>query len=273
MCVPGCREAVMGRLSRRGFFKGAGALAAGAALAPMAPVRATAQERSFSRVLDLTHTLGPDFPTFFGEPQLEIEPMFRFDKDGFNMNRWHLVEHTGTHMDAPIHFSGDGASAKEIDPETLVVPLAVVDVKAKAAENPDYQLSPDDIKEWESANGDLPEGCCVAMNSGWAAHVESEKFRNADAAGAVHFPGFHPEAAAMLMSDRSIAGLAVDTLSLDFGASTDFATHYAWLPTGRWGIECIAGLDEVPASGAVLVVGSPKVAGATGGPSRLFALI
>ena len=273
MCVPGCRETMMARLSRRGFISGAGAVAAGAALAPLGAGQALAQERSFSRVVDLTHSLGPDFPTFFGEPQLEIEPMFTFAEHKFNMNRWHLVEHTGTHLDAPIHFSEDGASADEIDPATLVVPLAVVDVRAKAAENPDYQLSPDDISDWEAANGRLPDGCCVAMNSGWAAHVGSEKFRNADADGVMHFPGFHPETAAMLLSDRSIAGIAVDTLSLDFGGSPDFATHYAWLPAGRWGIECIAGLDEVPAAGAVLIVGSPKIAGATGGPSRVLALV
>lgn len=270
MCVPGCREVVMARLSRRGLFKGAGALAAGAALAPLP---AAGQERSFSRVVDLTHTLAPNFPTFFGEPQLAIEPIFTFDEHRFNMNRWHLVEHTGTHMDAPIHFSADGAGTEAIDPASLVVPLAVIDVKAKAAEDPDYQLSPDDIGEWEAANGELPAGCCVAMNSGWAAHVGSDRFRNADAEGALHFPGFHPEAADMLLSERDVAGIAVDTLSLDFGASKDFATHYAWLPAGRWGLECVAGLDEVPASGAILVVGAPKVAGATGGPSRLFALL
>jgi kynurenine formamidase len=272
MCVPGCRETVMGRLSRRSLFRGAGALAAGAALAPLAPVRAIAQERSFSEVIDLTHTLGPDFPTYFGEPQLEIEAMFGFDKDGFNMNRWHLVEHTGTHMDAPIHFSKDGAAAEAIDPANLVVPLAVVDVRAKAADNSDYQLSPDDISDWEAANGELPQGSCVAMNSGWAAHVGSDRFRNADGDGVMHFPGFHEEAAAMLL-ERAVAGIAVDTLSLDFGGSQDFATHYAWLPTGRWGLECVAGLERVPPSGAILLVGSPKVAGATGGPSRLLALV
>jgi kynurenine formamidase len=89
----------------------------------------------------------------------------------------------------------------------------------------------------------------------------------------MHFPGFHPDAAKFLMGERRVSGIAVDTLSLDFGGSKDFATHYAWLPSGRWGMECIASLDQVPAKGATLVVGGPKIAGATGGPSRLFALL
>ena len=213
---------------------------------------------SFTKAVDLTHALPEDFPTFFGEQQLEIEKVFTFAENGFNLNKWHLNEHTGTHMDAPIHFSADGDNAAEIPVEKLVVPLAVIDIKAKAAENPDYQLTPDDIKAWESANGELPDGACVAMNSGWDAYVTSDKFRNADADGVMHFPGFHAEAADMMIKDRNVVGMAVDTLSLDFGGSPDFKTHYTWLPSGRWGMECMANLDEIPATGATLVVGAPK---------------
>ncbi|MEJ8573358.1 cyclase family protein [Microbaculum marinum] len=273
MCVPGCHEAVMRQLSRRGFFRGVGAATLAAATLPAAVAPARAQTVSFQKAVDLTHSLPPDFPTYFGDPQLEIEKVFAFDKDGFNLNVWHLNEHTGTHMDAPIHFSQDGQSADQIEIEKLVVPIAVIDVKAKAAEDPDYQVSPDDIRAWESANGELPEGCCVAMNSGWDAHVGTDKFRNADGDGVMHFPGFHPEAADMMISDRKVVGMGVDTLSLDFGKSPDFKTHYTWLPTGRWGMEAIANLDAIPASGATLVVGSPKIVGATGGPSRLIALV
>jgi len=71
-----------------------------------------------------------------------------------------------------------------------------------------------------------------------------------DAAGVMHFPGIHPEATEWLVKERSVVGLAVDTLSLDPGNSKDFKTHYTWLPTGRWGIENIANLDKVPATGA-----------------------
>ena len=271
MCVPGCHEAMARHFSRRGFFRAAGMVTAGAAVASSMPASVLSQSASFSKVIDLTHTLTPDFPTYFGPPQLEIETVKTFEKDHFLVYKWHLVEHTGTHMDAPHHFSPEGLSADKLDPSVLVVPLAVIDVKEKAAADPDYQLSRADIEAFEQANGALPENCCVAMNSGWAQFMGTEKFRNAAADGSMHFPGFHPDATNLLL-ERNVAGIAVDTLSLDFGASADFAVHFSWLPAGRWGIEAIANLDAAPAAGATLVVGSPKVAGATGGPSRVFAL-
>jgi kynurenine formamidase len=67
--------------------------------------------------------------------------------------------------------------------------------------------------------------------------------------------------------------LAVDTLSLDPGSSKDFKTHMTWLPSRRWGVENIANLDQVPPTGATLIVGAPKVQGATGAPARVIALV
>lgn len=111
------------------------------------------------------------------------------------------------------------------------------------------------------------------MNSGPADKVHTPEFRNADANGVMHFPGFHVEAVEYLLEERQVNGIAVDTLILDYGPSADFATHYRWLPTNRWGLEAIANLDELPAKGATLIVGSPTIAGATGGPCRLIALV
>ena len=274
MCVPGCTEAVLNRLNRRNFFKGSALAAAGATMAVMAPTPApAATRRSFDRVVDLTHTMGTDFPTFGGPPNLEFEPIASFGDDGYNMYRWLLVEHTGTHMDAPIHFSADGLSADEIPLEQLVVPLAVVDIAARAEEDPDTQLTPDDLTAWQSANGPIPQGACVAMNSGWDRRVGGDGFRNADGEGVMHFPGFHPEAVAYLLENTAAAGIAVDTLSLDHGPSADFATHYKWLPANRWGMECVANLGGLPATGATIVIGGPKIRGATGGPSRVLALV
>ncbi|WP_206607859.1 cyclase family protein [Ferruginivarius sediminum] len=264
----------MNRLSRRNFFRGAGAAAlagAAGAMAPAGPVRA--EPASFTKVVDMTHTLHPDFPTYFGKPGLGLDTMARLGDDGFNMNRWSLVEHTGTHMDAPIHFSEDGRTADEVPIEHLVVPLVVVDIREKADSNPDAQVTPDDLKAWVADHGPIPDGACVAMNSGWGRFADSEKFRNADDEGTMHFPGFHIEATQYLLEETSALGMAVDTLSLDFGRSKDFATHYAWLPTNRWGIECLANLDQLPAKGATLIAGGPKIAGATGGPGRMMALM
>jgi kynurenine formamidase len=112
------------------------------------------------------------------------------------------------------------------------------------------------------------------MNSGWGAHLATDKFRNAAADGkSLHFPGFHVEAAQVLIEQPSIKASAVDTLSLDFGPSPDFIVHRTWLSTGRYGIEGLANLDAVPTKGATIVVGAPKVRGGTGGPARIFAMV
>lgn len=259
-------------LSRRDFFKattvGTGAVAA-AAMSGAMPAMAQAP----AKIADMTHELHQSFPTFGGDEQFFAEKVFDFANDGYSLYNLKVNEHTGTHLDAPLHFSSDGQSVAEIPVENLVAPLCVIDIKARAAEDPDTQVTPDDLKAWIAAHGDIPKGACVAMNSGWSAHVNSTKFRNADDKGAMHFPGFHREVAQMLMEDADVAGIAVDSLSLDHGISQDFAVHYAWLPSNRWGLECIANLDALPASGATLIVGAPKHRGGTGGPSRVMAMV
>ena len=273
MCVPGCHAAVQAQLDRRGLFRaGAAALAAGALAGSASPAKARGL-RVFSRVVDLSHTLTPEFPTYVPDWALDVEQLTTFADNGFNLRRYTMVEHCGTHIDAPIHFAAEGATVDEIPLDDLILPLAVIDVRGKAAEDPDYQLSPDDLKAWEDRHGAIPEGACVAMNSGWAAKAPGEGFANRDGDGVMHFPGFHVEAADMLMTERGALGLASDTLSLDHGASTTFETHYAWLPSGRWGVECIAGLDDVPPAGATVVVATPKIGGGTGGNSRIMALV
>jgi kynurenine formamidase len=273
MCVPGCQDTVREALSRRRLLR-EGLAAAGLTGSFVAYRTDAAPARSFNAAIDLTHVMSPEFPTFFGVPGIEMEKKFDFRKDGFNLYWWHLLEHAGTHLDAPIHFSESGISAEQISADTLVVPLAVIDVAARAAENSDYLLSRDDLSAWERQHGRLPENCCVAMHSDWARHVANPaKFTGKDSAGVLHFPGFAPEAAQWLVKERNISGLAVDTLSLDHGPSKDFKVHYAWLPSGRWGLENVANLDKVPPSGATLVVGLAKVKGATGGPARLIALV
>lgn len=273
MCVPGCHAAVHSHLNRRGLFKaGAAALTAGALASASRPAKAKGV-RVFNRVVDLTHTLTPDFPTYIPDWVLGVEQMTTFAENGFNTRRYTMVEHCGTHIDAPIHFAAEGATADEIPLDDLILPLVVVDVRAKAAENADYQLSPDDLAAWEARYGEIPDGACIAMNSGWAAKAPGDGFTNRDGDGVMHFPGFHVEAADMLMSERGALGIASDTLSLDHGASSTFETHYAWLPSGRWGVECIAGLEDVPPVGATVVVATPKIGGATGGNSRIIALV
>jgi kynurenine formamidase len=259
-------------LSRRALFRG-GLAAAGAVAAATVPAPLFAQAAAPSKAHDLTHELHEMFPTYFGAQQLWMDQKFNHKEHTFNLFELRLSEHTGTHIDAPLHFTADGKSVAELPVEDLVGPLVVIDIKAKAAENADAQVTPEDIKAWTDANGPIPDGAIVAMNSGWAAHVATDKFRNLGADGkTMHFPGFHVDAVKQLL-EGSTKAIAVDTLSLDFGQSPDFIVHNTWLPAGRYGIEGIANLDAVPVTGATIMVGAPKIRGGTGGPARVFAMV
>ena len=246
MCVPGCQEALQAALSRRGFFTGAAA--AGFAATVIEPAEAAKKKPAkkaelaagtnapegqsyFKGVVDLTHTMSPDFPTFFGVPGIEMQKQYEFKKDGFNLNWWRIIEHAGTHLDAPLHFSEDGATADAIGAGELVVPLAVIDVRKQAEKDPDYLMGIEDVLIWEKRFKKLPKSCCVAMLSGWGSRVgDPAKFTGKDDSGTFHFPGVAPELAEWLLKERQVLGLAVDTLSLDHGPSKDFKTHHIWLP-------------------------------------------
>lgn len=258
-------------LSRRGFFKSAAMAGAAAAVGTTASAPA-AMAAGHSSVEDMSYTIDENFPTYFGTSGISMEQKFNFGTHGFNLFQYTMNEHTGTHIDAPLHFSADGASVDEIEVGNLIAPLCVIDIAARAAGDADAMVTPDDIKAWIAAHGEIPAHACVAMYSGWGAKVATDAYRGFDGEKQ-HYPGFHVEAAKMLIEETGAASLASDTLSLDHGASADFATHYAWLPSGRFGIENLANLDKVPASGATLVIGAPKHRGGTGGPARIFAMV
>ncbi len=274
MCDVCVMEAVKERmLSRRDFFRKTAAVGAAASLGGMVAAPA-AMAAGHGGVFDMTHKLSPEFPTFFGVPGISMEQQFNFAEHGFNLFNLAINEHTATHIDAPLHFSADGASVDEIPVIDLVVPLCVIHIHEKAAGDADAQVTPDDLKAWIATHGPIPDKACVAMHSGWAAKTGDAAAYTGDSGdGVKHFPGFHIEAAQMLLEETTAAAIAVDTLSLDHGPSPDFATHYVWLPAGRYGIENLAGLGDVPAAGATLVVGAPNHLGGTGGPARIFAMV
>jgi Predicted metal-dependent hydrolase len=256
-------------LSRRSLFKGM-AVAGAAALGSSAATPVLAQQ-SASKVVDLTHAYDGSFPTFDGNPGIEYEWAVEMAKSGYQLHKLTIYEHTGTHIDAPLHFSADGKSVDQIEPEKLVAPLAIIDITDRAKEDANATVEAADIEAWISANGELPSGAIVALRSGWAKKVTDPSFRN-DPAGNFAFPGFGKSATDLLQT-LDVAAIGVDTLSLDPGNSADFAVHNSWLPAGRYGIEGLNNLEELPVKGATIVVGAPKHRGGTGGPARVLALV
>ena len=102
--------------------------------------------------------------------------------------------------------------------------------------------------------------------------LDVRKYRNQDAKGKMHFPGFSVEAAKALIL-RKVSGLGCDTLSIDYGASEDFAVHHVSLGAGLYHLENLADLGELPEAGASLIVAPIKLEGGSGGAVRVFAII
>ena len=180
--------------------------------------------------------------------------------------------------DMAAGFAGSKGRAEEpadkLPVDKFLAPLAVISIESKAVKDADAVVTVDDVLAWEKQHGRLPAGAFVAMHSGWASRIgTAARFLNKDAKGTMHAPGFSEDAATFLTKQRDIVGAGVDTLSLDIAAASKFVAHLAFLGAGKYGVELLANLNAVPASGATIIVGGPKHEGASGGPCRVYAIV
>jgi kynurenine formamidase len=225
------------------------------------------------RVVDLTHTLGPDMPVWPGGTPLQLDNKATLEKNGFYGNDLRLGEHGGTHVDAPIHFSAAGAPVEKLPVAWLVQQAAVIDLTARVAANPDALLELADVKAWEGRHGKLGAGWCVLARTGWSERWPDQTlYRNTDDAGKMHFPGVSL-AAARYLREVGVRCLGVDTLSTDAGVSTTFDTHKLFLAGGGFNLENLTNLAALPEVGASIVVGVLPLEGGSGAPARVLALI
>jgi kynurenine formamidase len=239
------------------------------------------------RIVDLTTPLQESTPIltlpapFANTSGFRLEELSRYDEKGpaWYWNDIHTGEHTGTHLDAPVHWiSGrDGADVSEFPLTTMVAPAAVLDCTADVEKDPDFLLQVDHVRSWEAEHGDLPDGGWLLYRTGWAARgYAAEAFTNADAQGA-HTPGVAPECARWLARETSIAGLGVETVGTDAGQAPaldpPFPCHSELMGSDKWGLTSLRNLDVLPATGAVLVVCPLPIVGGSGSPARVLALI
>lgn len=226
------------------------------------------------RVLDLSYSINEKLVPWPGDEKwFEAKVNASIEKNGYFTRSFWMLEHYGTHLDAPAHFPPGKATVDEIPAQQLFGPAAVLDVRAEGAKDADYQLPAARVEEWEGQHGQIPAGALVLLRTGWAARwPDAQRYRNQDAQGKMHFPGFSVEAAKLLI-ERKVSGLGCDTMSVDCGASADFAVHRLVLGSGRYHLENLSDLGALPEAGAFLVVAPIKLEGGSGGPVRVFALL
>jgi kynurenine formamidase len=233
-------------------------------------VRITAQPQP--RIVDLGHAIHTSDPSWDGSPGYERQSVAAFDKDGYAAGRITVLEHFGTHLDAPAHFSKGGWTVDQIPVERLYRPGVRIDVSARAASNPDYLVTADDIRAFESAHGRIPEAAIALVATGWDRFWPDRARYMNERNGAKHFPGLSADAVTLLARDRRVAGIAIDTPSIDYGPSATFDAHKVSMGLNVFHVENAAHLTGLPASGFTVMVAPIAIAGGSGGPTRVFAV-
>jgi kynurenine formamidase len=226
------------------------------------------------RIVDLTHPLTPAIPIWSGDPKFKIKPWTAYDKDGYFTNEITIGEHSGTHWGTPNTFISGARSADQFTAEELIAPTVVIDLRSQAVRNPDYRLSIADIQAWEANHGQIPQRSIAIIFTGWQDRwTDPTAFFNTDAQGNHHFPGFGADTAAFLVTEREIAGLGTDTHGADPGNDEDYGASTAIYRANGLILECLAGLDQLPPTGAVLIIGGLPIQGGSGSPARVLALV
>jgi kynurenine formamidase len=225
-------------------------------------------------IIDLTWPLAEDNPFWPAEnyEPFRLQTIATLEKNGVLSKAFSMPEHFGTHLDAPNHFERDQPSVDEVDLRNLFAAGVVIDAAMQAENDADYRLTRADIAAWEQEHGRIPDQAVVFLRTGWGRHWQNAaRYRNQDATGKMHFPGYCEEAARFLVEERKARGLGIDTLSIDYGLSRDFIVHHVVNRAGRYGLENVAALDELPTRGFYVFVAPIKIKTGSGGPARLCA--
>jgi kynurenine formamidase len=234
------------------------------------------------RLVDLSHAFGAETIYWPTEEGFALERGTAGVTEAgyyYEAHRFRGAEHGGTHVDAPIHFSAEGARVDEIPLARLVGEGALVDVTAACAANRDHRVSVADLERWEADHGRLPEASIVLIRTGFgarwpdrAAYLGTDE-RGAQAVAKLHFPGLHPEAARWLVAERRVRAVGIDTASIDHGPSRAFEAHRALSQANVPAFENLANLEALPARGFGVVALPMKIRAGSGAPLRIAAVV
>lgn len=249
-------------------------------------VLAEALTRGALQIVDLTHTLSPDFPTLVLPPEfaqatpVKIEQLSRYDAAGpaWYWNKLTFSEHTGTHFDAPAHWvTGRDLPLNTVDTmplDHMIRPACIVDCSQESAADADHLLTVEALVEWEKTHGRIPAGWWVLMRTDWYKRRGAE-FANLKEDGA-HTPGPTEEAIRWLIEERDIIGFGTETIGTDAGQASNFPlpfpAHHLLHGAGRYGLQCLTNLDKLPVKGAIIISAPLKVLEGSGSPLRVLAL-
>ncbi len=232
-------------------------------------------------LVDLSHAYGNDtlyWPTAPSQFEKTTISFGELESGGF-YSAFSICtpEHGGTHIDAPMHFARDGLPTDKILLDKLIAPAVVIDVTHKAAENRNYLLTVADVRSFEETFGRIEAGTIVLLRTGWSKYWPDAKTYFGDDspsdASNLSFPSYGEDAARLLVEERKVAILGLDTASTDFGTSVNFVVHRIAAEHNVSNLENLTNLDKLPPTGALVLALPMKIEGGSGGPVRVVALV
>ena len=224
-------------------------------------------------MVDLTRPLHSGIPYWPGDGYgpFRYAQINTYERDGKAAGLFEMPEHMGTHIDAPNHFVADGTSVDQLNANQLLKPAVVFDISERAAANASALLDSADIVAWEQRHGQVPRDSVALVRSGWSSRwADPAAFRN-DADGVMRFPAVSASAARLLVLERGVVGIGVDTLSADNGEVADSPCHRLVHGAGGFIVENLANLEFVPELGAFVLVAPLPIVGGSGAPARVLA--
>ncbi|PIE98037.1 MAG: cyclase [Treponema sp.] len=230
--------------------------------------------------VDLTHPLNNESPYWSGMPEGVLalgETAVSFEEMNLWIQTFKFPGQLGTHIDFPGHFSKGGKLCKDYSIKDFVMPLVVIDLSEKVKANPDYEITIDDILEFEKKHGKIPKGSFVAMRTDWHKRwPDGNSLANADKDGNEHFPGWTLETLKFIFDERGVVANGHETLDTDAPISSsvagDLQCERYVLDRGKIQVELMANLDKLPPTGAIIFIGVLSIEGANGLPVRAFAV-
>ncbi|MBG9983139.1 cyclase family protein [Aerococcaceae bacterium DSM 111020] len=233
------------------------------------------------RWVNLTHDITKEMPLYQAFEPLVPNVITTLEETGSDNRTYTLATSHGTHTDAPAHFMPGGRTFAEIDLKERVLPLCVVHIEEKVTEDNGYAVTVADLKEWEAEHGRFPEGCFVALSTGWY-HMatDQETFENRNEEGVEVTPGWSIPALEFLSRERHVQAIGHETLNTDSGveaAASDaplpLPAQRFWLNENKYQVEMLKNLDLLPATGSIIFVTLPHVKGAPAFPSEVWAIV
>lgn len=233
------------------------------------------------QLVDLSHSYGSETLYWPTSPSRFEKTVISFGKtvsgDFYSAFSICTPEHGGTHLDAPLHFAASGRSTEKIPLEHLIAPAIVIDVSEKATEDRNYLLSVDDVHSFEARYGRIEPGTIVLLRTGWSRYwPDAKSYLGDDTPGEVSkltFPSYGEDAARLLVEERKVVILGLDTASTDFGTSQDFVVHRLAAAANVSNLENLTDLDKLPPTGSLVFALPMKIEGGSGGPVRVIALV